>query len=688
MLVDDELSTGRTALNTIGALHALGAARPVRARRAGGPAIGRRPTAGRGGWPPSSAARIDVVALAQGGVAVPDRRPSSAGPRWRRRLACPPIRHGRAPRTARAHAPRWTWPGRPACREAAGTASTRADRGSRCTTRPPGGGRRAGSGLRPDAPAGAGAGHRGADVRARCGSPLALPRGCAAARSAFSTDDPVAGAAVDDPGYPIRQRLDFPAHDASGRRSRPSGIAYNVVAGQRRRRCGRRDRPGHRRRRRTRRWRSAPGVAQSVTGCAPARRVLLARAAGRRPGGVASHGSDPLRGPAFGSYPPDEVAWLLTDLSAARPGGADRGARGGDPGRRRALRRVAADRVPARAPDYQALFEQVLDGRRGPARARGRRRHRTGAGRARPRRGAGVAGPGRHADRHPDAPLGRGSSTACDLPHYAVSHRAGPGHRRRSRCATWPPTTTRARWCSSTAGPARARSPASSPRRSTACHGRRTGVLRPDLAVLADPGHCVRTFGTRDDFLIPSACLNSTVSGLVSPHRAQPRPDRPGRVPRREVLRRAGRPRTCPARSSTRSATGSTTSPTGTGATGHRGRVRPGGRPGPAGPRSSGSAPSTASTTVNFVKPGRRRDDPGAAAPGAVADPGPRPGRGAPTSRTCCCSPSSGACPSRSSRTCRTAAWGSIHPRYTRGATGSAVRRSVTRRARSSEGVG
>lgn len=36
------------------------------------------------------------------------------------------------------------------------------------------------------------------------------------------------------------------------------------------------------------------------------------------------------------------------------------------------------------------------------------------------------------------------------------------------------------------------------------------------LAVLADPGHCVTTFGTRDDFLIASACLNSTVSGLVS----------------------------------------------------------------------------------------------------------------------------------------------------------------------------
>ena len=36
------------------------------------------------------------------------------------------------------------------------------------------------------------------------------------------------------------------------------------------------------------------------------------------------------------------------------------------------------------------------------------------------------------------------------------------------------------------------------------------------LAVLADPGHSVELFGTREDYLIPSACLNSTVSGLVS----------------------------------------------------------------------------------------------------------------------------------------------------------------------------
>jgi hypothetical protein len=37
-----------------------------------------------------------------------------------------------------------------------------------------------------------------------------------------------------------------------------------------------------------------------------------------------------------------------------------------------------------------------------------------------------------------------------------------------------------------------------------------------EIAVLADTGHCVTIFATRDDRLIPSACLNSTVSGLVS----------------------------------------------------------------------------------------------------------------------------------------------------------------------------
>ena len=36
------------------------------------------------------------------------------------------------------------------------------------------------------------------------------------------------------------------------------------------------------------------------------------------------------------------------------------------------------------------------------------------------------------------------------------------------------------------------------------------------LAVLADPAGYSKSYGVREDFLIPSACLNSTVSGLVS----------------------------------------------------------------------------------------------------------------------------------------------------------------------------
>lgn len=53
--------------------------------------------------------------------------------------------------------------------------------------------------------------------------------------------------------------------------------------------------------------------------------------------------------------------------------------------------------------------------------------------------------------------------------------------------------------------------------KSLAAFNREHGTdLKDDMAVLADPGACAVLFGTREDFLIPSACLNSTVSGLVS----------------------------------------------------------------------------------------------------------------------------------------------------------------------------
>ena len=40
--------------------------------------------------------------------------------------------------------------------------------------------------------------------------------------------------------------------------------------------------------------------------------------------------------------------------------------------------------------------------------------------------------------------------------------------------------------------------------------------LSDELAVLVDPGDCAAISGTAEDFLVPNACLNATVSGLVS----------------------------------------------------------------------------------------------------------------------------------------------------------------------------
>lgn len=40
--------------------------------------------------------------------------------------------------------------------------------------------------------------------------------------------------------------------------------------------------------------------------------------------------------------------------------------------------------------------------------------------------------------------------------------------------------------------------------------------VSPQLAVLADPANVTPLYGTQEDILIPSACLNATVSGLIS----------------------------------------------------------------------------------------------------------------------------------------------------------------------------
>ncbi|MDG4865371.1 TRSP domain-containing protein, partial [Streptomyces sp. T-3] len=129
---------------------------------------------------------------------------------------------------------------------------------------------------------------------------------------AYSTTTRSPVLAVDDPGYAIRTRLTFPAHDApaDGPGTR---YAYNVAGGG---------------------FDSIVLVVDSVADTPElhAPDGLLAQLAGHArqvvvaviPSYVPSYASErprmlpePLRGPAFSSYAPDEVGWLLQDLSDA-----------------------------------------------------------------------------------------------------------------------------------------------------------------------------------------------------------------------------------------------------------------------------------------------------------------------------------------------------------------------------------
>jgi hypothetical protein len=221
----------------------------------------------------------------------------------------------------------------------------------------------------------------------------------------------------------------------------------------------------------------------------------------------------PLTGPAFGSYRPDEVGWLLTDLSAADLE-ADAALRESaiQAGRAHYAESLPVEYQPD--PAYQALFDRIL------ADTAARLAHAVGA-----------VTELVLAERGPDvvlASLARAGTPigilmrrwaqrfhGLDLPHYAVSIVRARGidevalrylatrHDAASVVFVdgWTGKGAIARELSEALAGVRA---AGGP------------AFSDDLAVLADPGHCVRTFGTRDDFLIASACLNSTVSGLVS----------------------------------------------------------------------------------------------------------------------------------------------------------------------------
>ncbi|MGW2521084.1 phosphoribosyltransferase [Streptomyces sp. NPDC001617] len=328
-------------------------------------------------------------------------------------------------------------------------------------------------------------------------------------RYSTTTRSPVL--AVDDPGYAIRSRMTFPAHDnpADGPGDR---YAYNVAGAD---------------------FDAVVAVVDSTadTPGLHAPDGLLAQLAAHTPNVVLAVVPsyvpeplyvperppmlpEPLRGPAFSSYAPEEVGWLLQDLSdvtleapteereeAIQSGGAH-----------------YAESLPVEyqpSEQYQELFHAALE---------------TTASRL--AEAVGAVTEIVLAERSPRpvlVSLARAGTPVgvlmrrwaqyrhgLELPHYAVSIVRGRGidaNALRYLAAHHDPhdVVFVDGW---TGKGAITRELADAIKEFEASDGV-TG-FDPEIAVLADPGSCVRTYGTREDFLIPSACLNSTVSGLIS----------------------------------------------------------------------------------------------------------------------------------------------------------------------------
>ncbi|MFI9752228.1 phosphoribosyltransferase [Streptomyces collinus] len=322
-------------------------------------------------------------------------------------------------------------------------------------------------------------------------------------RYSTTTRSPVL--AVDDPGYAIRTRLAFPAHDdpADGPGER---YAYNVAG------AGfdavvavvdsAADTPA---------LHAPDGLLSRLAAHTP--RVLLAvipSYAPERPSML----PEPLRGPAFSSYAPEEVGWLLQDLSdvtleapteereeAIQSGGAH-----------------YAESLPVEyqpTEQYQELFHAALK-----------------ESAARIAQAVGVVTETVLAERSPRpvlVSLARAGTPVgilmrrwarhrhgLDLPHYAVSIVRGRGID--ANALRWLARHHDPRdvvfvdgWTGKGAITRELAQALEEFEKSDGITG-----FDPEIAVLADPGSCVRTYGTREDFLIPSACLNSTVSGLIS----------------------------------------------------------------------------------------------------------------------------------------------------------------------------
>ncbi|MEU2389908.1 phosphoribosyltransferase [Streptomyces sp. NPDC007369] len=343
---------------------------------------------------------------------------------------------------------------------------------------------------------------------------LALEESGAAREVRFSTTTRSPVLAVDDPGYAIRTRLVFPAHDAPadgpGHR-----YAYNVAGAGFDTVVAVVDGRGD-----TEALHAPDGLLARLaphTG-----QVLLAvvpsYVPARTPDALTDRQEptmpEPLRGPAFSSYAAEDVGWLLQDLSgAALEAPTEEREEAIQAGGAHYAESLPVEYQPS--DQYQELYRSALD-----------------ASAARIARAVGTVTETVLAERTPSpvlvslaragTPVGvlmrrwAKARHGLDLPHYAVSIVRGRGI-----------DANALRWLAAHHDPADVvfvdgwTGKGAITRELSAAlraHREQDGgpEFNPEIVVLADPGSCVSTYGTREDFLIPSACLNSTVSGLIS----------------------------------------------------------------------------------------------------------------------------------------------------------------------------
>ena len=515
VLVDDELSTGATARATIRALHAVApqrqwvvaalvdlrsdedvAATEALATELGAPvavvALGRGRVALPDGLTDTAAELVAAVAAplttAPSDAMAPDREPTSDG----RPVPAPP-RASRPGTVTVVAAP-------PTAVDRTGTPAARvrsprtdvegiaADLARVLTSE---------AGVVPDRVLVLG-------TEEHMATPLAIAdalrrRSTADVRSSTSTRSPVA--VFDDPAWPIRSGIRHRSHDVTvdgpGER-----YAYNVhgfdaivVVPE----------PGT-----TRAALEGPDGLLDVLAAVTPRVVLVDSAL--EPAGAPESAPRPLTGPSFGSYEPDEVTWLLQDL-------ADAALEADTADRERAIQLEGANYAESLPVEYvpSESYEEL---------------YRDALGRSADRiaEAVGIVTDLVLRDR-PDAvlvslaragtPVGilmrrwAEQQRGVRLQHYTASIVRGVGI-----------DETALRWLAAhhdasqvvfvdgwTGKGAITRELTDALDRFAASDGVRFG---DELAVLADPAGCTPLHGTRDDYLVPSACLNSTVSGLVS----------------------------------------------------------------------------------------------------------------------------------------------------------------------------